>query len=179
MLLLACFNIANVLLVRATVRQREMAIRAALGAKRGRLVRQFLTESLLLALCGGAGGELCWPLGERRSQFSSARDGTSLPLRIDFSPDLRVFLYALVAVLVTGIVVGIAPALRVARTDVSAVLHEGGSGSSDGPRRHLLRNILVAGQVAGSLALLVFAGLSARSLRKAEHLNLGSRPIIC
>ena len=173
-LLLACFNIANVLLVRATVRQREMAIRAALGAKRGRLVRQFLTESLLLALCGGAVGALLasWASGA----LSSLPLATDLPLRIDFSPDLRVFLYALVAVLVTGIVVGIAPALRVARTDVSAVLHEGGSGSSDGPRRHLLRNILVAGQVAGSLALLVFAGLSARSLRKAEHLNLGFAP---
>ncbi len=173
-LLLACFNIANVLLVRATVRQREMAIRAALGAKRGRLVRQFLTESLLLALFGGAAGAVLasWASGV----LSSLRLSTDLPLRLDFSPDARVFLYALAAVLVTGIVVGIAPALRVARTDVSAVLHEGGRGSSDGPRRHLLRNILVAGQVAGSLVLLIVAGLSARSLRKAEHLNLGFAP---
>jgi macrolide transport system ATP-binding/permease protein len=173
-LLLACFNIANVLLVRATVRQREMAIRAALGAKRGRLIRQFLTESLLLALCGGAAGALLatWASGA----LSSLPLATDLPLRLDFSPDARVFLYALAAVVVTGIVVGIAPALRVARTDVSAVLHEGGRGSSDGPRRHMLRNILVVGQVAGSLVLLVVAGLSARSLRKAEHLNLGFAP---
>jgi predicted permease len=170
-LLLACFNIANVLLVRATVRQREMAIRAALGAKRNRLVRQFLTESLLLAFFGGAAGALLasWASGA----LSSLPFATDLPLRLDFSPDARVLMFALAVVFLTGIVVGIVPAMRVARTDVSAVLHEGGRGSSDGPRRNLLRNILVAGQVAGSLVLLVVAGLSARSLNKAQHLNLG------
>ena len=131
-------------------------------------------REILLALCGGAAGALLatWASGV----LSSLPLATDLPLRLDFSPDARVFFYALAAVVVTGIVVGIAPALRVARTDVSAVLHEGGRGSSDGPRRHLLRNILVVGQVAGSLVLLVVAGLSARSLRKAEHLNLGFAP---
>ncbi len=173
-LLLACFNIANVLLVRATVRQREMAIRAALGAKRGRLIRQFLTESLLLAFFGGAAGGLLaiWASGV----LGSLRLGTDLPLRLDFSPDGQVFLYALAAVILTGVVVGIVPAIRVARTDVSAVLHEGGRGSSDGPGRHLLRNILVAAQVAGSLVLLVVAGLAARNLVNAQHLNLGFQP---
>jgi predicted permease len=173
-LLLACFNIANVLLVRATVRQREMAIRAALGAKRGRLIRQYLTESLLLAFFGGAAGAVlaAWA----SDALSSISLATDLPLRLDFSPDSRVLLYAIGAVLITGIVVGIAPAIRVARTDLSVVLHEGGRGSSDGPRRNFLRNILVAAQVAGSLVLLVMAGLSARSLNKAEHLNLGFAP---
>ncbi|MFZ0039334.1 MAG: ABC transporter permease [Candidatus Acidiferrales bacterium] len=173
-LLLACFNIANVLLVRATVRQREMAIRAALGAKRARLVRQCLTESLLLAFFGGVAGAVLatWASGA----LSSISLATDLPLRLDFSPDGRVLLYALGAVLITGIVVGIAPAIRVARTDLSAVLHEGGRGSSDGPRRKYLRNVLVVAQVAGSLVLLVMAGLSARSLNKAEHLNLGFAP---
>ncbi|HEY4741250.1 MAG TPA: ABC transporter permease [Candidatus Acidoferrales bacterium] len=173
-LLLACFNIANVLLVRATVRQREMAIRAALGAKRGRLIRQYLTESLLLAFFGGAAGAVVATWAS--DALSSISLATDLPLRLDFSPDSRVLLYAIGAVLITGIVVGIAPAIRVARTDLSVVLHEGGRGSSDGPRRNFLRNILVAAQVAGSLVLLVMAGLSARSLNKAEHLNLGFAP---
>src|SRR5208282_5371314 len=94
-LLLACFNIANVLLVRATTRQREMAIRAALGAKRGRLVRQFLTESVLLALFGGAGGAVIaiWASGV----LGSLPLATDLPLRLDFSPDGRVFAYAFAA----------------------------------------------------------------------------------
>ncbi|HKV24291.1 MAG TPA: ABC transporter permease [Candidatus Acidoferrum sp.] len=173
-LLVACFNIANVLLVRATVRQREMAIRAALGAGRGRLVRQYLTESLLLALLGGAAGLL---LGSWASGIlGSLRLGTDLPIHLDFHPDARVYLFALVAVLLTGFVVGIMPALRAARTDVILVLHEGGRGSSSGPRRQLARNILVVAQVAGSLILLVVAGLFVRSLEKAQKINLGFNP---
>ncbi len=173
-LVLACFNIANVLLVRATTRQREMAVRAALGAKRGRLVRQFLTESVLLAIFGGAIGAVIasWASGV----LSSLSLSTDLPLRLDFSPDGSVFAYAFGAVLLTGIIVGILPAMRAARTDVSAVLHEGGRGSSDGPRRHFLRNALVVGQVAGSLLLLIVAGLFARSLTRVQQLNLGFEP---
>lgn len=173
-LVLACFNIANVLLVRATTRQREMAVRAALGAKRGRLVRQFLTESVLLAILGGAIGAVIasWASGV----LSSLSLSTDLPLRLDFSPDGSVFAYAFGAVLLTGIIVGILPAMRAARTDVSAVLHEGGRGSSDGPRRHFLRNALVVGQVAGSLLLLIVAGLFARSLTRVQQLNLGFEP---
>ncbi|MFZ0636089.1 MAG: ABC transporter permease, partial [Candidatus Acidiferrales bacterium] len=173
-LVLACFNIANVLLVRATTRQREMAVRAALGAKRGRLVRQFLTESVLLAIFGGAIGAVIasWASGV----LSSLSLSTDLPLRLDFSPDSSVFAYAFGAVLLTGIIVGILPAMRAARTDVSAVLHEGGRGSSDGPRRHFLRNALVVGQVAGSLLLLIVAGLFARSLTRVQKLNLGFEP---
>jgi predicted permease len=173
-LLLACFNIANVLLVRATVRQREMTIRAALGAGRMRLIRQFLTESILLAMMGGAVGiMLAWWAS---SALSSLPLQTDLPLRIDFSPDGTVIAYAFAAMLLTGLVVGIVPALRVARTDVSTVLHEGGRSSTEGKRRHLLRNTLVVGQVAGSLLLLIVAGLFARSLGKAQQINLGFDP---
>jgi predicted permease len=173
-LLVACFNIANVLLVRATVRQREMAIRAALGAGHGRLVRQYLTESLLLALLGGGAG---LALASWASGFlSSLSLGTDLPLRFDFRPDARVYLFALAAVLFTGLFVGMMPALRAARTNVSAVLHEGGRGTSSGPRRQFARNALVVAQVAGSLVLLIVAGLFIRSLEKAEKMNLGFNP---
>jgi putative ABC transport system permease protein len=173
-LFVACFNIANVLLVRATVRQREMAIRAALGASRGRLVRQHLTESLLLALFGGGGGLVLatWA----GAYLSSLPLGTSLPLRFDFQPDGRVILFALSAVFLTALIVGIIPALRVARTNVNAVLHEGGRGSSDGPRRQIARSTLVIAQVAGSLVLMVVAGLFIRSLKKAEDIYLGFSP---
>jgi predicted permease len=173
-LFVACFNIANVLLVRATVRQREMAIRAAMGASRGRLVRQHLTESLMLALFGGGGGLL---LATWAGAYLSSLDfGTSLPIRFDFQPDGRVVFFAMSAVLLTGLIVGIVPALRVARTNVSAVLHEGGRGSSDGPRRQIARSTLVIAQLAGSLVLMVVAGLFIRSLNKAENIYLGFSP---
>jgi predicted permease len=173
-LLVACFNIANVLLVRATVRQREMGIRAALGAGRWRLVRQHLTESLLLALLGGGAGLLLanWAAG-----FLSALPlGTTLPITFNFEPDLRVYLYALVSVLVTAVVVGLMPALRVARYDVNSVLREGGRTASEGRRRHIARNTLVVAQLAGSLLLMIVAGLFVRSLDKAQQLYLGFNP---
>jgi predicted permease len=173
-LLVACFNIANVLLVRATVRQREMAIRAAVGAGRTRLIRQYLTESLMLALFGGSAGLLLgwWAAGF----LGSLNLGTDLPVRFNFDPDASVFLFALSVVLLTGAVVGILPALRVARTDVNSMLREGGRGSTDGGRRHWVRNGLVMAQVAGSLLLLVVAGLFVRSAHKAEHIALGFNP---
>src|SRR5579859_3892566 len=173
-LLVACFNIANVLLVRATVRQREMAIRAAIGAGRVRLIRQYLTESLMLALFGGSAGMLLgwWAAGF----LGSLNLGTDLPVRFNFDPDLRVFLFTLSVVVFTGAVVGILPALRVARTDVNSMLREGGRGTTDGGRRQWVRNGLVMAQVAGSLLLLIVAGLFVRSARKAEHISLGFNP---
>jgi macrolide transport system ATP-binding/permease protein len=173
-LLVACFNITNVQLVRATVRQRETAIRAALGAGRRRLLRQYLTESLLLSLLGGAAG---WLLASWAAGFlSSLPLGTDLPIEFDFQPDWRVGLFALGGVLVTGVVVGIMPALRVARSDVNSVLREGGRGMSDGRSRHIVRNSLVVAQLTGSLLLLVVAGLFVRSLGKIQEMNLGFNP---
>jgi len=173
-LLVACFNIANVLLVRATTRQREMAIRASLGAGRLRLVRQQLTESLVLAVLGGSAGLLLssWAAGF----LASVPLGTDLPIQFDFHADSRVLLFAAIVVLLTATVVGIIPAVRVARTSVSSVLHEGGRGSSDGLRRRFARNSLVAAQVAGSLLLLIVAGLFVRSLSKTGQINLGFNP---
>jgi len=173
-LLVACFNVTNVLLARATSRQREMAIRSALGAGTARLVGQFLTESLLLALFGAGLGLL---LTMWATQFlSSISLGTDLPIHVDLLPDARVYFFAMAMALLTGVVVGVFPALRVARRDVSAVLHEGGRGSSDGRRRQYVRGTLVVAQVAGSLVLLIVAGLFIRSLRKTETIYLGFNP---
>jgi predicted permease len=173
-LLVACFNIANVLLVRATVRQREMGIRAALGAGRWRLVRQHLTESLLLALLGGGAGLLLanWAAGF----LSSLPLGTTLPITFNFEPDLRVYVYALASVLVAAVVVGLIPALRVARYDVNSVLRAGGRTASEGTRPHIARNRLVVAQLAGSLLLMIVAGLFVRSLDKAQQMYLGFDP---
>lgn len=173
-LLVACFNVTNVLLVRANARQREMAIRAALGAGRFRLVRQYLTESLLLAFLGAAGGMLLsyWAM----RFLSSIPLGTDLPLQLKFMPDARVYFFALCAALATGVIVGVFPALRVARRDVSSVLHDGARGSSGGRRRQIVRGTLVVAQVAGSLVLLIVAGLFIRSLGKAQTIYLGFSP---
>jgi macrolide transport system ATP-binding/permease protein len=173
-LLVSCFNIANVLLARATVRQREMGIRAALGAGRGRPVRQHLTESLLLAFLGGGAGLVLasWAAGF----LSSLPLGTNLPISFDVQPDGRVYFFALGAVLITGVIVGILPALRVARSDANSVLREGGRSSSDGPRRQIARNTLVVAQVAGSMLLLIVGGLFIRSLGKAQQMYLGFNP---
>lgn len=174
-LLLACMNVANILLVRATVRQREMAIRAALGAGRARLMRQLLTESMVLALCGGIGGLLLgkWASGTIPLLLPKAK---AFPIHMDFSFDWRVFLYAFAAALFTGIVMGLWPALRAARADVNAVLHDEGRSDSAGSSRHRLRSVLVVAQVGGSLVLLIVAGLFVRSLIGAQRAYLGFDP---
>ncbi|HKF51209.1 MAG TPA: ABC transporter permease [Candidatus Acidoferrales bacterium] len=168
-LVLACMNIANLCLVRIAARRREVAMRAALGATRSRLIRQLLTESLLLATLGCLGGVL---LGIAASgAFGSISLHTAIPTVLDFRFDWRVFAYALAAAVLTGILVGITPALRVSRTDLNDVLHEGGRGSTAGRQR--LRGVLVVAQVGGSLMLLIVAGLFVRSLGKIQHINLG------
>jgi predicted permease len=151
-----------------------MGIRAALGAGRGRLVRQHLTESLLLAFLGGGAGLVLasWAAGF----LSSLPLGTDLPISFDFQPDARVYFFALGAVLITGLIVGMLPALKVARSDINSVLREGGRGSSDGPRRNIVRSTLVVAQLAGSMLLLIVAGLFIRSLGKAQQMYLGFNP---
>jgi predicted permease len=171
-LLLACVNVANLLLVRASARGREMAIRSALGAARSRLIRQLLIESVLLALIGGVAGLFLGYWGS--SALASIDVHTDLPFNVDFSFDWRVFAYATFAALFTGIIVGIVPAIRASRGNLSAILHEGGRGVVGGKNR--LRSTLVAAQVAGSLVILVIAGLFARSLGQAQKTNLGYDP---
>lgn len=174
-LLLACTNVANIILVRATSRAREMAVRAALGAARMRLIRQLMTESVLLAVAGGLGGIA---LGAWVSHFLSSIRIIALgsPLVFDFSMDWRVFAFGLLIAIVTGVLVGMAPAMRASRTNLNQVLHEGSRGVVAGTARSHMRNTLVVVQVAASLMLLVVAGLFVRSARNAEHMYLGFEP---
>src|SRR5450432_1010033 len=171
-LLLACVNVANLLLVRASARSREMAIRSALGAARSRLIRQLLVESILLALLGGAAGLFLGYWGG--SALASIDIQTDLPINFGFAFDWRVFGYATFAALLTGVIVGIMPAVRASRGNLSAILHEGGRGVVGGKNR--LRSTLVAAQVAGSFVILIIAGLFARSLGKAQQTSLGFDP---
>ncbi len=171
-LLLACVNVANLVLVRATVREREMAIRTALGARRARLIGQMVTESVTLALMGGAMGVL---LGMWASYTLGHIDlHADLPLALTFEFDWRIFLYSLTIALLAGVVVGIVPALRIAKGNVNTVLHEGGRGVTGG--RHWLRDSLVAMQIAASLVLLVIAGFFVRSLSAVQTMDFGFKP---
>ena len=168
-LLLACVNVANLLLVRATVREREMVIRSALGAARGRLIRQMLTESLLLAVCGGAAGIA---LGTWWSHLLTLVNlGTDLPLRLDFGFDWHVFAFSTVVAVLAGALVGIVPAIRLARANLNLVLREGGRGVAGGG--HRFRDALVIVQVGSVMVLLIVAGLFWRSLQQSEHAELG------
>jgi putative ABC transport system permease protein len=172
-LMLACLNVANILMVRATIREREMAIRAALGSGRWRLLRQMFTESAMLAALGGLGGLVLGKWGS--DAFAASIDlATDFPTILDFSFDWRVFLYALAAAVSTGIVIGVWPALHGSRADTNRVLHDGGRSDSGGGKKRL-RGLLVVAQVAGSLVLLIVAGLFARSLQRAQHMDLGFR----
>ncbi|HYL91679.1 MAG TPA: ABC transporter permease [Alphaproteobacteria bacterium] len=174
-LLLACTNVANIVLVRATARGREMAVRAALGAARSRLVRQLLTESLLLAFFGGVAG-LFLGVWASRLMSSIRVDVLGKILLFDFSFDWRVFAFGTMAALLTGLVVGCVPAWRLSRADLNQVLNEGSRGVLAGTARSRLRSSLVVAQVAGSLMLLIVAGLFVRSSHNAEHIDLGFDP---
>ncbi|MGC2618109.1 MAG: ABC transporter permease, partial [Acidobacteriaceae bacterium] len=171
-LLLACVNVANLLLVRATVREREMVIRSALGAQRFRLIRQMLTESLLLALFGGMGGIVLGLAGSYL--LSSVNLQTDLPISFDFGFDWHVFAFSAVIALLAGAVVGIVPAVRLARANLNLILREGGRGIAG--RGHKFRDGLVTIQMGAALMLLIIAGLFTRSLSQSEHADLGFNP---
>ena len=171
-LLLACVNVANILLVRASTRAREMAIRAALGARRARLVRQLLIESVLVAALGGAAGLLVGWLGT--TALTSINLQTDLPVLLALNFDWRVFAYAFIVALLTGVIVGVFPALRASRRDLASALHEGGRGVIG--TRQRIRTALVVAQVAGSLMLLIMAGLFTRSLGHVQQTKLGFEP---
>jgi predicted permease len=173
-LLLACANVANLLLVRSVARRREIAIRLSIGASRWRLVRQLLIESLILALAGGGVAMLItvWTAGT----FSQFIPPTNIPVSLDIHADRRVLLGTMLLSLVTGIIFGVLPAWRASDLAPIAVLKEDSGSVSGGLHRARLASILVVAQISLSLFLLVCAGLFIRSFRAAQTLNPGFNP---
>ena len=171
LLLIACANVANLLLARSMSRSREFAIRAALGASQMRVIRQLLTESILLA---GAGGVLGLLLAFWGTKAALSILPGSLPRANEVSLDSRVLLFTLAMSLFAGIVFGLAPALKSSRMDLQETLKESGRGSTGA--RHRLQGIFVALEVAMALVLLVGAGLMVRSLASLWRVNPGFNP---
>jgi predicted permease len=172
-LLIACANVANLLLARAAGRQKEIAIRLSVGASRGRLIRQLLTESMLIALLGGALGSLIaiWSFKAIVGFIFSHLPHDAPPVAVGVGPDIRVLGYALLLTLITGIVFGLIPALQASRPDVNTALKQSGTDgrTADG----FLRHALVGTQVAVSMVLLIAAGLLLRGLYLAQTIDPG------
>ena len=170
-LLIACVNVANLVLARSTGRAREFAIRSALGASSGRVLRQLLTESTLIALAGGGLGLLVAAWG---TQGILGLVSDTLPRAQEVRVDARVLFFTLGISLLSGILFGLAPALRAARLNVQSALKEGGRGASGS--RHRAQGVFVAAEMAMALVLLVSAGLMLRSLSQLWSVNPGFDP---
>jgi predicted permease len=169
-LLVACANVANLLLQRAATRRKETAIRLALGATRGRLMRQLLTESLLLALSGGALGVL---VALVTADFLVALSPITFPSFVKLTLDAQVLGFSLAISVLTGVLFGLAPALQAARPVLNEILKESGRGSSGGLGRSRLLGSLVVSEIALALVLLVGAGLMIRSLQRLQAVDPG------
>jgi putative ABC transport system permease protein len=172
-LLIACANVANLLLARAASRQKEMAVRAALGANRWRVVRQLLTESVLLSLCGGLAGLLVAAWGTDLLLSLAPR---GLPRIAETTIDGRVLGFALLVSILTGIFFGLTPALHSARFDLVTLLKESGRGVGEGSQGNRIRHSLIVTQVALAFVLLVCAGLLIGSFRRLQQINPGFDP---
>lgn len=170
-LLLACANVANLMLARAVTRTREIGIRLAIGASRGRIVRQLLTESVLLALLGGVLGLL---FAYRSADLIWVTfPPVPYPISIDFAPDGYVLKWMMALSLLTGVLFGLAPAMLASRTNLVAVIKGMAAGPSHGRRRWDLRGVLVVAQVTISIIVLICAGLFIRSLRQVRQADPG------
>jgi predicted permease len=169
-LLIACANAANLMLTRAAARQREISVRVALGAPRSRVVRQLLTESMLIAGLGGALGLAMAVVGVK---LLVSLLPANFPRAHDIHVSAPVFLFTLLVSVVTGVLFGLAPALQASRTDPREGLHKGGRATTGGGRQSRLRNALVVSEVSLACVLLIGAGLMLRSLLNLMHLNPG------
>jgi predicted permease len=172
-LLIACANVANLLLARGAARQREIAVRVALGAGRRRVIQQLLTESVLLALISGALGLLLAQWADSLLVRLVSIDST--PVALDLHPDVRILAFTMVVSFLTGVLFGLAPGLRAARTDLNFALKGSATGTTRGGRHAgmSMGRVLVAGQIAVSLSVLIVAGLFLHSLQKLASLNPG------
>jgi predicted permease len=170
-LLIACVNLANLLLARSAKRAREIGIRSALGAGRGRLIRQLLTESLVLALAGGAAGMLVGLLGSRLLwSFRPVGLGAN---SISLHMDVRVFVFTAAAALLTGLLFGLVPAIQASAPDLNSILKSGGRGGTESWGGYRLRGLLVVSEIALAMVALMGAGLFIRSMRQAEKVDAG------
>jgi putative ABC transport system permease protein len=172
-LLIACANFANLLLARAASRHQEVVIRAALGAGRWRLVRQMLTESIMLSLLGGGAGLMIalWSI-----DLLVALKPENLPRLSDVGIDFRVLIFTIGVSFLTGIIFGLMPALNASRTNVSEALREGGRSSTVGVARHRLLNTLVVSELALALVLLIGSGLLVKGFMKLRSIDPGFKP---
>jgi macrolide transport system ATP-binding/permease protein len=170
-LLIACANVANLSLARAATRQKEIAVRLALGAGRLRIVRQLLTESVLTALLGGAVGLLAayWTV----SLLITVSELEQYPFTHNIGPDIRIFSYTLLVSVITGLLFGLAPALQATKPDLTSALSDEAAVFGQRLNRSRLRNLLIVAQAAVCLALLITAGLLVRGLRRAQTLDPG------
>ncbi|MCA1577503.1 MAG: ABC transporter permease [Acidobacteria bacterium] len=172
-LLIACANVANLLLARATGRHKEMAIRAALGASRLRVIRQLLTESVLLSLVGGAVGLL---LAVWWSDLLIALGKDDIPRAVKVGIDWRVLGFTFGVSVLTGLIFGLFPAFHSSKTELVESLKDGGRGTSEGARRNRMRSALAVGELAIAVVLLVAAGLLLQSLWRLQNVNSGLNP---
>jgi putative ABC transport system permease protein len=172
-LLIACANVANLLLARATSRHKEMAIRSAMGASRVRVIRQLLTESVLLSLVGGGVGLL---LAVWWSDLLVALGKEDIPRAVHVGMDWRVLAFTVGVSLLTGLIFGLAPAFHSSKTELVDSLKEGGRGTGEGARRNRVRNVLVVTELAIAVVLLVGAGLLIQSLWRLQKVDSGLVP---
>ena len=170
-LLIACVNLANLLLAQASRREKEMSLRAALGASRARMLRQLVTESMLLAFAGGTVGLIIAYWG--RTALWSFRPPFVEQSGIDLTLDSRVLLFTLGISALTGLLFGMAPAIKASRTDLVETLKVGGRGNTVGWRSNPLRSVLVVSEIALAMVALIGAGLFVRSMQNAQRTNMG------
>jgi len=173
LLLIACANVANLLLARAEARQREMAVRSALGAGAGRIIRQLLTESLVLATVSAIAGLALAVIGVRAL---TAWNPSSIPRVAGTTVDARVLLFTAVVAIVTTVIFSIAPAFRLLRPDVTEAMKEGSANTTTGGARRRFRDALVVAEMALAVVMLIGAGLTLRTLWSLQRVDLGLNP---